>query len=164
VAAFCLDTMIQTQTEGQKNLEDLLRLMMTRYGPTGKQWSRDDLIRDVSEVAGTDLSGFFTHYIASRKRLPLKQCFADAGFDVVLADYGGEAFIFPQTNASRSARAIYEQLTTQHKPAARWVALKIPAPFRQKTVFATQSHASFCGKNSGGGKESVEVFLRRASA
>ncbi len=40
VAAFCLDTRIQKQTAGTKNLEDLLRLMMKRYGATGKQWGR----------------------------------------------------------------------------------------------------------------------------
>jgi predicted metalloprotease with PDZ domain len=108
VASFCLDTMIQKQTSGQKNLEDLLRLMMTRYGLTGKQYSPDDLIRDASEVAGTELSGFFSRYIASRERLPVKQCLADAGFDAALADYGGEAFIFPQ--------ALREQLMSQYGP------------------------------------------------
>jgi predicted metalloprotease with PDZ domain len=114
VASFCLDTIIQKQTSRRKNLEDLLRLMMTRYGLTGKQYSPDDLIRDASEVAGTDLSSFFLRYIASRERLPVKQCLADAGFDAALTDYGGEAFIFPQTNPPAPARAIREQLTAQH--------------------------------------------------
>jgi predicted metalloprotease with PDZ domain len=77
VAAFCLDTRIRKQIGGQRNLEDLLRLMMTRYGFSGKAWSRDDLIRDVSLVAGTDLSGFFSRYIAAREPLPVKPCFAD---------------------------------------------------------------------------------------
>jgi hypothetical protein len=31
------------------------------------------------------------------------------------------------------------------------VALNVPAPFRQKTVFATQSHASFAEKIAEGG-------------
>jgi predicted metalloprotease with PDZ domain len=118
VAAFCLDTMIQEQTGGRRNLDDLLRVMMTGYGLTGKQWSSNDLMRNISEVAGTDLSGFFAQYIASRGPLPVKQCFANAGFDIVLADYGGEAFIFQQASPSRSARAIREQLMLQHKPTA----------------------------------------------
>jgi predicted metalloprotease with PDZ domain len=113
VAAFCLDTLIQKQTAGQKNLADLLRLMMVRYGLTGKQYSPDDLIRDISEVAGADLSAFFARYITSRERLPVKQCFADAGYDVALADYAGEAFIAPQAHPSPSARAIREQLMPQ---------------------------------------------------
>jgi hypothetical protein len=48
--------------------------------------------------------------------LPVKQCFANAGFDIVFADYSGEAFIFQQASPSRSARAIREQLMLQHKP------------------------------------------------
>ena len=87
--------------------------MMVRYGLTGKQYSPDDLIRDISEVAGADLSGFFARYITSRERLPVKQCFADAGYDVALADYAGEAFIAPQAHPSPSARAIREQLMSQ---------------------------------------------------
>ena len=92
---------------------------MIRYGLTGKQYSPDDLIRDSSEVAGIDQGSFFSRYIASRERLPVKQCLADAGFDVALTDYGGEAFIFPQSNPSASARAVREQLTSQHKLTAR---------------------------------------------
>jgi len=113
VAAFCLDTMIQKQTAGQKNLEDLLRLMMNRYGLAGKQWSNDDLVRNVSEVAGTDLLSFFSHYIAARERLPVKQCFADAGFLIVFSDYAGEAFITLQTSPTSSARAIRKKLMPQ---------------------------------------------------
>jgi hypothetical protein len=50
-----------------------------------------------------DLSGFFSHYTASREHLPVKQCLADAGFDAALADYGGEAFISFQINPTASA-------------------------------------------------------------
>jgi predicted metalloprotease with PDZ domain len=117
VAAFCLDTMIQKQTAGRNNLEDLLRRMLTLYGITARQWSTDDLIHDTSEVAGTDLSSFFSRYIKSRERLPVKQCFADTGFDIALADYAGEAFISPQAHPSRSTRGIRDQLTPQFKLA-----------------------------------------------
>jgi len=92
--------------------------MMTSYGLSGKQWSPSDLVRDVSEVTQTDFSGFFAHFIASRERLPVKQCFTNAGLDIAIADYGGEAFIFPQANPSRSARATREQLMLQQKPTA----------------------------------------------
>jgi len=93
VAAFCLDTTIQKQSRGAKSLEDLLRLMMDQYGLTGKQWTRDDLVRDASKIAGADLSGFFSRYIASRGMLPVKQCLTEAGLDAALLDYAGEAFI-----------------------------------------------------------------------
>ena len=72
--------------------------MMMRKGLTGKPYAPDDFIRYASEVAVTDLSSFFSRYIAAREHLPAKQRRADAGFDSAFADYGGEAFISPQSN------------------------------------------------------------------
>ena len=111
VSAFCLDTMIQKQSGGRKSLEDLLRLMMDQYGLTRKQWTSDDLVRDASHVAGTDLSEFFSRDIANRGMLPVKECLTEAGFDAALLDYAGEAFITPQEHPSAEARAIRERLT-----------------------------------------------------
>jgi len=113
IAAFCLDTMIQKQTGGAKSLEDLLRLMMDRYGLTAKPWTRQDLVHDASEVTGSDLSGFFSRYIASRDALRVDQCFADAGFDAALTGYAGEAFITPRGNPSPQALAIRARLLRQ---------------------------------------------------
>ena len=69
-------------------------------------------------MAGTDLTGFFSRYIASRERLPIRECLADTGLDAVLADYAGEAFISPQANPSASARAIRECLISQPEATA----------------------------------------------
>ncbi len=115
IAAFCLDTTIQKQSAGQKSLENLLQLMMIRYGLTGKPWSPNDLIEDASQVAGRDLSVLFSHFIASREHLPAKQCFAEAGFDVAIADYNGEAHISPQSDPAPLARGIRKKLTSHQK-------------------------------------------------
>jgi predicted metalloprotease with PDZ domain len=113
VAAFCLDTMIQMQSGGRKSLEDLLRLMMTRYGLLGKQWTIDDLIRDTSEIAGADLKDFFARYIAAREHLPIVRCMNDAGFNIAFAEYDGIAVITPQPNPQGSARLIRARLALQ---------------------------------------------------
>jgi predicted metalloprotease with PDZ domain len=113
VAAFCLDTMIQEQSSGRKSLEDLLQLMMDKYGLTGKPWGSDDLVRDASGIAGKDLSKFFSRYIANRGVLPVKQCLTEAGFDAALSDYAGEAFISLQEHPSPTARSIRERLMRQ---------------------------------------------------
>jgi predicted metalloprotease with PDZ domain len=114
VAAFCLDTKIQTETAGSKTLENLLQLMMHKYGLTGKQWGSDDLVRDASEVAGVDLSDFFSRYISNREMLPVKTCLEDAGFDAALSDYAGEAFITLQERPSMGARLIRDRLIDQN--------------------------------------------------
>ena len=119
VAAFCLDTKIQTQTGGSRTLEDLLQLMMQRYGLTGKQWGSDNLVRDASEVTGVDLSDFFRRYIRNREVLPVKTCLGDAGFDAALSDYAGEAFITLQEHPSLKARSIRARLIGRNERLKR---------------------------------------------
>lgn len=88
---------------------------MQRYGLTGKQWGSDDLARDASEIAGVDLSDFFTRYISNRGMLPVKNCLGEAAFDAALSDYAGEAFITLQERPSRAARSIREQLINENE-------------------------------------------------
>jgi predicted metalloprotease with PDZ domain len=115
IAALCLDTMIQKQSAGRRGLEDLLRLMMQQYGLTGKQWGSDDLVRDVSEIAGVNLNDFFARYISNRGMLPVKNCLGEAGFDAALSNYAGEAFITLQERPSTAAHSIRERLINQNE-------------------------------------------------
>jgi predicted metalloprotease with PDZ domain len=93
VATFCLDTIIQKQTGGQKGLDDLFRLMENRFGLTGNEYTPEDLQRAASEVAGTNLAEFFSHYIALPEPLRVKECLSDAGFQASIVDYGGEVYV-----------------------------------------------------------------------
>jgi len=110
VATFCLDTMIQKQTGGRKGIDDLFRLMESRFGLTGNEYTAEDLQKAASEVAGTNLAGFFSRYIASSESLPVKECLSDAGFEASIVDYGGEVYISRALLPSASARAIRRQL------------------------------------------------------
>ncbi len=110
VATFCLDTIIQKQTGGRKGLDDLFRLMLTRFALTGKKWTPNDLENAASAVAETDLSSFFSRYIASRESLPVKECLLDAGLDASIVDYGGEVYITAVPTPTASALAIQQQL------------------------------------------------------
>jgi predicted metalloprotease with PDZ domain len=112
VASFCLDTMIQTSTQGKKSLDDVFRLMFTNFGTTGKQWTPQDLVRLSSEVAGTDLSSTFQKYIAQANPLPTRECLASAGFDGLILNYGGEAYVTLTANPNRLATVIREHLWT----------------------------------------------------
>jgi predicted metalloprotease with PDZ domain len=113
VAAFCLDTMIQKQTGGQKSLDDLFRLMESRFGLTGKEYTPEDLQRAASEVAETNLAGFFSRYIASPESLPVKECLSNAGFEASIVDYGGEAYISRVPSPVASAQAIRRRLLNE---------------------------------------------------
>jgi predicted metalloprotease with PDZ domain len=110
VATFCLDTTIQKQTGGQKELDDLFRLMESRFGLTVTEYTSEDLQRAASEVAGINLAAFFSHYIASPESLPVKECLSDAGFEASIVDYGGEVYLNRVLTPSPMARSIRQQL------------------------------------------------------
>jgi len=110
VAAFCLDAMIQKQTGGRKGIDDLFRLMESRFGLTGNEYTPEDVQRAASEIAGTDLTRFFARYIASSESLPVKECLSDAGFEASIVDYGGEVYISRALSPSASALAIQRRL------------------------------------------------------
>jgi hypothetical protein len=70
----------------------------------------EDLVQSASEVAGTDLSGFFQQYIASPNPLPVRECLSDAGFDDSILNYSGEAYVNPTLNPSNLAKEIRDYL------------------------------------------------------
>ena len=80
VATYCIDMMIQRDMNGKKDLDDLFRLLLDRYGLTGKRCTTADLAQSASEVAGIDLSDFFATYIAAPNTLPVQQCLKDGGY------------------------------------------------------------------------------------
>jgi predicted metalloprotease with PDZ domain len=102
--------MIQKDTLGARGLDDLFRLMFTRFDLTGKQWTPEDLVQSASEVAGTDLSSFFQKYIVVPSPLPVQECLATAGFDASILNYSGEAFVTPKQNPSPLAQQIRDRL------------------------------------------------------
>lgn len=57
VVAFLLDAKIRSMTDGQKSLDDVMRLMFERYEKTG--YLPSDFRSVASEVAGEDLNPFF---------------------------------------------------------------------------------------------------------
>jgi hypothetical protein len=91
-------------------MDDLFRLMFRNFGSTGKQWAPQDLVRLSSEVAGTDLSRFFQGHIAEANPLPVHECLANAGFDGLILNYGGEAHVAATANPSGLAKEIHEHL------------------------------------------------------
>ena len=67
VVAFLLDTKIRKLTDGKKSLDDVMRAMFDTYHESG--YISDDFRKTVSDVAGVDLSGWFSQTIDSTNEL-----------------------------------------------------------------------------------------------
>jgi len=77
-----LDFAIRHATGNKKSLDDWMRLMYSRYALPKPGFTPQDAIRAASEVAGTDLSGFFRKHISGKEPLPYEEYFAYAGLQV----------------------------------------------------------------------------------
>ena len=68
VAGFLIDAKIRQATDGAKTLDDAMRLAYSRYSGD-KGYTPTEFRATVSEVAGTDLSAFFTRLLESTDEL-----------------------------------------------------------------------------------------------
>jgi predicted metalloprotease with PDZ domain len=79
LAALALDLEIRRLTDDARSLDDLMRLLWTRYGQVGEGVPEDGVEAAASEVAGHDLTAFFDAWIRGT---------ADQDLDPLLARYG----------------------------------------------------------------------------
>ena len=79
--ATALDLQIRNLTKNQNSLDDVMQQMYREFGLTESQYTIDDIVRIVSEIAGEDFGSFFKKYVIGTERLPLAEYLRDAGVD-----------------------------------------------------------------------------------
>ena len=62
-AALILNYLIEQSTKGQRNLDDLMKLLWLRFGKPFKGYSYEDYIQAAEEIAGCSLSQYFKKVI-----------------------------------------------------------------------------------------------------
>jgi hypothetical protein len=67
-------------------------------------------VNAASEVAGHNLSPFFQTYIIAPDPLPVQECLKDAGFNGLVLNYAGEAFVTPDRRAPSQAMRFRKHL------------------------------------------------------
>ena len=68
IAGFLLDAEVRRASRGSKNLDDVMRLAYQRYGGA-RGFTPEQFRATASEVAGSDLSAWFTRSVASTEEL-----------------------------------------------------------------------------------------------
>ena len=82
LVAAALDLQIRKLTKNRSSLDDVLKQMYREFGLTGNEYTMNDVIRIVSQIADEDFGPFFKKYVSGAERLPLAEYFTDAGIDV----------------------------------------------------------------------------------
>lgn len=82
--ALCLDVELRTTSAGERNLDDVMRLLFARHGAVDRRYVLEDVMAYVGEVYGEDRSAFFGDYVAGTATLPLNDCLAPAGLTLTV--------------------------------------------------------------------------------
>jgi predicted metalloprotease with PDZ domain len=100
VTAFCIDTEIRTRSAGAKSLDDVMRVLHTRFGLTGRPYSLADLRSTLAEISGAHFDDFLTRYVAGNETIPIVECLKRAGYEGGGAGYDGDYYITRSANSS----------------------------------------------------------------
>lgn len=82
LASLVLDTEIRSRTNGNKSLDNVMRMLYQRFPLGGPGYTPEDLIAIASAIAGADLNGVFVSYISGTDPLPLEDSLAYLGMEL----------------------------------------------------------------------------------
>jgi predicted metalloprotease with PDZ domain len=92
IVSALLDLTIRDVTDGEKSLDDVVRLLWQEYGVAGRGMEEDAVERAVARVA--DVGDFFERYVDGTDPLPYSESFATAGVAfATAARQPGQAFL-----------------------------------------------------------------------
>ena len=80
--AAALDLRIRKHTQNRKSLDNVMKQMYREFGLTRNEYTMNDVIRIISQIADEDFEPFFKKYVSGTERLPLAEYLTEAGIDV----------------------------------------------------------------------------------
>ena len=87
--AAALDLQIRKRTHNRRSLDDVMKQMYREFGLIGIEYTMNDVIRSVSQIADEDLEPFFRKYVDGTERLPLEEYLKESGIGVQI-EFGEE--------------------------------------------------------------------------
>lgn len=108
--ALSLDVMLRSESRGKRSLNDVIRLLFTRFGQTSKPVTEKDIVAAASDVAGHDLRAFFDHYVQARNDLPLAETFTKLGLELRGQPYAADMYLTEAPHATARQRALRASL------------------------------------------------------
>ena len=81
-----LDMLIRRESGGERSFDNVMRLMNERYPYTKGGYTPEQFQATVAEVAGIDVSDFFTRHVAGTEDLPFADLLKVVGLELTLRD------------------------------------------------------------------------------
>jgi predicted metalloprotease with PDZ domain len=83
LVALCLDIGVRRFTQGKQSLDDVLRILWTRFGKTGLGLAEDGFAAVVREAVGWDARAVIEAYAESTSDLPLEELLEEIGHRLI---------------------------------------------------------------------------------
>lgn len=83
VVGFLMDIQLRVMTQNRKSLDDLMHLLMERYGLPKPGYPEDGIVQAYSELAGREMSRFYQRLVESTEELPYEEVLQGAGLQLV---------------------------------------------------------------------------------
>lgn len=96
------DSAIRKSTKGQKSLNDVMRLMMSKYSLPKPGYEEDGILKAMNEVTGTDMSALYKKCAQSTEELPYDQL-SSLGLRAVIPD---QFYVDPQYQLDEAFKVI----------------------------------------------------------
>lgn len=80
--AALLDLEIMKQTKGEKQLIDVIKTLISKYG-IDKSFKDENLFKEFSEACGCNLNDFFSGYVSGKDSIPYQKILNYAGVDFI---------------------------------------------------------------------------------
>lgn len=77
-----LNRRIIENTDGNKSLDDVFRVLFEKFNKDGKGFTEKDLLSVLKEVSGADFSEFFSQYVRSAERIDFKAELKAIGYSI----------------------------------------------------------------------------------
>lgn len=89
IVSALLDLTIRRKTEGERSLDDVVRILWNEYGRTGRGLEEDAIERAVAQVA--DVGDFFALYVHGIEPLPYAEVLGAAGLELSVRPRNAES-------------------------------------------------------------------------
>lgn len=111
--AFVLDHELRSATEGERSLDDFMRVLFERHARPAEPYSFEELAAYLVDVGGLGLEGFLATYVGGREVLPVQDVLHAYGLVGLSKPYAGEFYVVPDGAAGEPEAAAWRWLTRE---------------------------------------------------
>ncbi|PID60998.1 MAG: peptidase M61 [Gammaproteobacteria bacterium] len=120
----CLDARIREATQGERSLDDIMRVLWQRWLDSGGEGVGEREPEAVAaEIAGIDLDDFFARHLHGTEELPLVEALASLGVSLRWVPRGGDGdrgMFRPGGAADGDDRAASQPTQDENRPPVIW--------------------------------------------